>query len=170
MHDHGAGGDPVTITLHAAKAWLRDHLEDGVKCPCCTQRAQIYRRKISDTMAGKLIGAYRLHRLDYFHMPTLVADLGIRGRDESHLAYWKLLDEALLNGWQGQPRTLARSRPSAVLRGRWTGTTRSASDAAETPLRAGCSPIDTPTFRISAQNPSTCSPAGTRFDYSDLLD
>jgi hypothetical protein len=48
-----------TITLGAARDWLRDRLDDGERCPCCTQLAKTYRRRIHATLAKALITMYQ---------------------------------------------------------------------------------------------------------------
>ena len=30
-------------TIAVGKTWVFDHLRDGVKCPCCEQKARVYK-------------------------------------------------------------------------------------------------------------------------------
>lgn len=63
---------------------------EGVICPCCTQRAKIYKRSITHEMAEDLI--------KLAHMPTgwhHVKAMGYKGGsgDFAKLAYWGLIEE-----------------------------------------------------------------------------
>ena len=87
-------------TLGEAKAWLRDWLTDGASCPCCTQRAQVYRRPIYATMARALITLYRAGGAAHpVHLPTVLGrrtngtGRTMAGGDEAKLAYWGLIAE-----------------------------------------------------------------------------
>lgn len=79
------------VTLVEAKDWLRARVEDGVECPCCTQFAKVYRRKIHTTMAADLITAYRVTGHHWFHLPTLLD--GRHPGDFGKLAHWELVVE-----------------------------------------------------------------------------
>lgn len=46
-------------TIASAKAWLRNRLRKGERCPCCGQRAQMYRRKITASMVSTMAAVYR---------------------------------------------------------------------------------------------------------------
>lgn len=78
------------MPLHEAQGWLRDRLDDGEKCPCCTQHAQTYRRKVNSGMARSLIVMFRTGGLDWQHVPTTV---GRKSAEEGKLAYWGLIEE-----------------------------------------------------------------------------
>lgn len=79
-------------TLEEAKAWLRERVDEGERCPCCTQMAKVYRRTIHSTMARTLVVAHHQHGLDWFHLATLTATTG-RGGEEGKLRYWGLIEE-----------------------------------------------------------------------------
>lgn len=79
------------ITIVQAREWLRVRVDDGVKCPCCTQFAKVYRRRIHTTMARDLITAYRNTGHDWFHLPTLLG--GRHQGDFPKLAHWGLIVE-----------------------------------------------------------------------------
>lgn len=82
---------PDACTLGEARRWLRQQAMDrGAACPCCAQRAQVYRRAISTSMARDLITLVRTVGAGRpFHLPT---ELGYGG-DAAKLAYWGLLVE-----------------------------------------------------------------------------
>ena len=79
-------------TLQDARAWLREQRQEGVRCPCCTQLAKIYKRPINAGMAVSIIKMYRSSRLQYQHIPTTV---GGKSREEGKLRYWRLIEEEL---------------------------------------------------------------------------
>lgn len=88
----------MTITedssLGDAKAWLRERLDDGEKCPCCTQFARVYRWSLYGT-AVRALGLYeRLGSLtpDGFVHTMKLKDHGHRGQgDASRLQHWGLV-------------------------------------------------------------------------------
>lgn len=87
-------GDDLPIgddtTLEQAKAWLRARLRAGERCPCCTQRAQVYRRPINTATALFLIEAVRRFRGVAFHLPTAFPARG----DTAKARYWGLIATA----------------------------------------------------------------------------
>jgi len=83
-----------TDTLGDARAWLRGSLDRGERCPCCTQRAQVYRRAITSAMARALIHSFRIAGVNNsFHMPSVLTDRLSYGGDAAKLAYWDLIIE-----------------------------------------------------------------------------
>jgi hypothetical protein len=78
------------MTLKEAQDILRTLLDEGHKCPCCTQMAKIYRRKVNSTMARTLITMYRAGAdAKYVHTPSLPGDT----HEASQLAWWGLAIE-----------------------------------------------------------------------------
>jgi hypothetical protein len=78
-------------TLGDTRDWLRRRLEDGEHCPCCTQFAKVYRRKITSTSARALITMFRAGaQYEPKHLPTV---LGRKQADETKMAYWGLIQE-----------------------------------------------------------------------------
>lgn len=88
---------PLTTTLADAKTWLKARLDKGESCPCCGQRAQMYRRKINSGMARSLIHMYRLSGTNWVH----VKQIGAASREEGKLAYWGLVEEQKATGLHG---------------------------------------------------------------------
>ncbi len=80
-------------TLAEAQELLRGQVDQGARCPCCTQYAKVYRRKINSGMAHALIIMFRHARRDWFKMPD-ISDRW-QSRDEAILAYWGLIVESL---------------------------------------------------------------------------
>jgi hypothetical protein len=83
-----------TATLTDAREWLKDHADDGVKCPCCTQHVKVYRRKINSGMARVLIHQWCNAGHDFAHTATLCKHLGTSGREGAKLGYWNLMEHA----------------------------------------------------------------------------
>lgn len=82
---------PDSTPLRIARDWTRKRADEGVDCPCCTQRVQVYKRKLNSGMARSLIAMYALARTDWIHVPTAI---GARSREEGKLAYWGLVEES----------------------------------------------------------------------------
>lgn len=81
------------MTLKEARDWLRERIDTGERCPCCTQRAQVYWRSINTGMAVGVIGLYlwqQKHPGEFAHLPTV---LGRRSAEEAKLRYWGLMEE-----------------------------------------------------------------------------
>ena len=78
-------------TLGAAREWLRHRVDEGATCPCCTQFAKVYRRKINAGMAHALIHMYRHAQTEWFYLPDITSRW--QGRDEAGLRYWALIEE-----------------------------------------------------------------------------
>lgn len=88
------GGAPAHIhhpsTVGEARSFVKARLREGVQCPVCDQRAQIYRRKINGQMVRSLVQMFRAGAADDFlHMPTVIG----KQADEAKLAHWGLLEE-----------------------------------------------------------------------------
>ena len=81
----------VAWTVADAKAWLRDRVDDGTRCPCCTQLAKVYKRQINGAMVRALVGLYRASHVGavFAHLPPIDPSHG----DAAKLAYWGLIEE-----------------------------------------------------------------------------
>lgn len=80
------------VSLGDAKAWLRARLDDGAECPCCGQRAQMYRRAPSSAACHVLIRAARAYGTRPFHLPSN-DDWSRAGGEFARLRYWRLVEE-----------------------------------------------------------------------------
>jgi hypothetical protein len=82
-------------TLGKAKEWLREKAEaGGERCPCCTQRAQVYRWSLYSTAVRALILFYRIGGTEEFTHSRVLKEHGHTGQgDASRLRYWGLLEE-----------------------------------------------------------------------------
>lgn len=83
------GADP---SLAEAKTWLMEQLQYGAPCPCCSQYAREYTRKLNAGMARSLVRMYRAGGArDYVN----VNDVCLGGsREEGKLRFWGLVVEA----------------------------------------------------------------------------
>lgn len=79
-------------SLKAVRDWLRAHINEGVRCPCCGQLVKQYHRPINAGMAHSLITMYRTAGRDWQHIPTTI---GGHSREEGKLRYWGLIEEQL---------------------------------------------------------------------------
>jgi hypothetical protein len=82
------------VTLAEARAWLDKHLEKGVRCPCCSQFAKIYKRKLNSSMARGLIVLVRLNEYGPIHIPSVFTALRVcAANDGALLRHWGLIEE-----------------------------------------------------------------------------
>jgi hypothetical protein len=78
--------------IKAMQTSVRNHADEGVKCPTCGQFAKVYKRSINAGMAKSLITMYLAGAADdYIYIPDAV---GARSREEGKLRYWGLVEEA----------------------------------------------------------------------------
>jgi hypothetical protein len=82
-----------TTPLGEAQQWLRERLDQGAPCPCCTQRAQRYRRKLNSSAIYGLIQMYRAHGMNWGHAPT-TSTVSRVGGELARCRYWNLIQEA----------------------------------------------------------------------------
>lgn len=84
--------DPAMTSLAEAQEWLRERIDDGETCPCCTQFAKVYRRRLNASMARGLILFYRAHGVWWGHAPSTsgIAELG---GEFARLRWWGLIQE-----------------------------------------------------------------------------
>lgn len=80
----------LASTVGEAKAWLRTKIEEGHRCPVCTQMAKVYKRKINSRMAKTLITMYKHSDPgEFVHAPSLPGDT----HECSQLVWWGLIEE-----------------------------------------------------------------------------
>ena len=89
----------LTSTLEQAKEFLRSHWgREGITCPCCNQRVQMYRRSITSAMACALILLSRRETKhgEWIHIEKFLKDIdklpaSICG-DVPKLRFWGLIE------------------------------------------------------------------------------
>lgn len=98
-----AGQERAPFSLDAAREWLQERIEDGVRCPCCDQYAKVYERKLNSGMAVALIAIYvvseRLRPQDgWLSIPRDLEGVGrslatvLTNREYPKLRFWGLLE------------------------------------------------------------------------------
>lgn len=79
-----------TTPLGQVRALIRDHVDEGITCPACRQRAQVYRRTITGKMAAFLIELSRTPAdpiTGFVYIPAMRHAQG----DSVKLRYWGLI-------------------------------------------------------------------------------
>jgi hypothetical protein len=88
-------------TLKEAKAWLKERVNEGARCPCCNQLAKVYKRRIHSTMAYHLIQLKKRSLDDSFiHKSFLLsgsrsAMTSLGGGEFAMMRHWGLIEEKL---------------------------------------------------------------------------
>jgi hypothetical protein len=83
---------PDDITLGQARQWLRDRIDEGARCPCCTQYAQVYRWSLYSTATAMLIRLYRVGGIESF-VESKSVKLPGQGGDATRLRFWGLVEQ-----------------------------------------------------------------------------
>ena len=86
---------PDFKTLDEAKAYLREHWDEGADCPACGQDVKRYKRKLSSGMATALIRLYHKsggNTLEWVHISELQP---LNGGEFAQLKRWQFIDEHL---------------------------------------------------------------------------
>jgi hypothetical protein len=79
--------------LNESIDWVKENKTDGCICPCCTQIAKVYKRKLNSGMAYELIQLYRISKIrnvEYLHHTQFAR---VTGGEISKLLYWGLVEE-----------------------------------------------------------------------------
>lgn len=90
---------PDSMTLGEVRAFLRENIDIGVECACCTQRVQRYSRPITSAMAaGLILVAFyvKASGTEWTHIELFLKNKqslppSIRG-DYSKLRFWNLIE------------------------------------------------------------------------------
>ena len=80
------------VTIADAQKYIVDNGEDGVVCPCCNRRIQIYKRYITSAMAAGLIRIYFVSGRksgDFYHINDFD---GYKVGDFAKLRHWLLIE------------------------------------------------------------------------------
>lgn len=141
-------------SLEDAKKWLKTRLSEGEKCPCCSQFAKIYRRKIHSTMAASIISMYRSGGLGWVHVPSVAGDACEAGK----LRYWGLVEEE------------RERRPDGGRSGWWRVTELGGSFVrAELLVKKYALIYDGRCLGLEGEMISIRDSLGSRFSYEDLM-
>lgn len=102
-------------TIAQGRQLILDNRENGIKCPCCSRLAKVYRNPINSSMVLVLISMRNYYRStnDYRHMhvPSFINSLqfsdSVKAAIRGHwpkLRYWGLLVEKAESKDDGNPR------------------------------------------------------------------
>jgi hypothetical protein len=80
----------VSETLDEARDRLREQLNEGAKCPCCTQFAKVYRRKINSGMARALVKMWDKAGMEWVYTPRLCPWT----HEVGQLSWWDLIEDS----------------------------------------------------------------------------
>lgn len=157
-------------SLEEARTWLRNRIDKGAKCPCCTQLAKIYRRKLSSSMAYVLMIMVREYRLNggaWMHVPSMLNRKGLKPHvaasvrgDWAKLVYWGLIEEEPKPDDDTTRRTSGSWRP--------TGAGIAFCNNAQTVPRYAYV-FDGRALRMSEELTDIKQALGDRFDYEELM-
>lgn len=87
----------MNTTIEQEKQRLREEWQDGTRCQCCNQYVKLYKRRITSTMAHRLITFWKYiekNNLDgeYIHVDSLFASMKLKPcGDFAKLVYWGLI-------------------------------------------------------------------------------
>lgn len=92
-----------TPTIEQIRAYMRENWEEGVACPCCSQKVKLYRRRVNAGMAEVLVALARetvRRRVNPQHRPYVHVERElVRGnellecaRDWTTLKFWVLIE------------------------------------------------------------------------------
>jgi hypothetical protein len=145
------------MTLGEAREILRELLDAGHKCPCCTQMAKIYRRKITGRQAAALISLFRAAGRDYGHFPTVAPD------------HYEAAQAALLRYW-GLTEELQEKREDGGRAGWWRVTERGeAWIRGQTTVPKYARTYDSRCLGLTGESVTVVDALGTKFNYNELM-
>lgn len=144
------------MPLGEARAELRLLVDDGHRCPLCTQFAKVYKRKLNSRMARALIAMYRAGGAHtYVHLPTVAGD----GCEGGKLRYWGLVSEE------------AERRDDGGRTGWWTITPTGVRFLhGQATVEKYAHIYDGRCLRLSGPPTTIQQALGTRFNYHELMD
>jgi hypothetical protein len=147
------------MTLGEARDLLRTLVKDGERCPCCSQFAKVYKRKVNSSMARGLIAMYRAFGNEFGYVQDIRRTRGATdNREEPKLRYWGLAEEENV------------LRPDGGRAGYWRVTPLGINwvlDRTTIPKYALI--YDTRCLRLEGEVVTIVDALGTRFNYRDLM-
>lgn len=96
-------------SLLSARTRLARNLDEGMRCPCCGQWAQRYKRRMGASIAVPLVRMYRNAARGAVNGWLDVRPMGLRGGDYAKALYWNLI-EAHPEGSAGMFRLTDKGR------------------------------------------------------------
>lgn len=99
----------INSTIEEARNFLKKNIDKGVTCPCCSQFAKVYKRRINVVMSRMLIRLYQMNyanQYEYHHVKEIVSGISDTGtNDFSKLLYWGLIEEKEKDSTNSKTRT-----------------------------------------------------------------
>lgn len=88
------GQRPHFVFLDEAQEWLRQHVDEGARCPCCTQYAKVYRWSLYGSIIKALILLHRVGGTTEFSSLRDIRSLGYTEQGgATRLRFWNLAEE-----------------------------------------------------------------------------
>lgn len=159
MAERGYEGD----SLSGAQDWLRERVESGASCPCCTQYAKVYRRRLTSVGARTMIRMWRESEGGWVHVPTLLKNqlpgIAHQGGYATLGQHWQLIAES------------PEEREDGGRVGWWRLTRLGESFVhCETTISKYVRIYDGRCLSLSGSPVSIVDALGTKFDYGELMD
>lgn len=157
---------PDELSLGGARQWLRGQVDKGAPCPCCTQFAKVYRRKLNSSMARALIHLTRhTEPGEFVHIFTFARRFGFQHSDVPTLRFWGFLEASHTEPGAPPHERSAGAKESGV----WAIT-----DAGRAFVKGAPAPLRVHLFggrRLGASDATTTirQALGDKFDYEQLM-
>lgn len=153
----------LDMTLVEAKNWLRARVDEGARCPCCTQYAKVYRRSLPSATARTMIAMYRRNEgRDFLYLPAMldtINGVAYQGGYATYGHHWGLMEHEHGERPDGSSR-VGWWRLTALGR-RFTNAEVAVPRYAYV-YNGRCLRVDGPAWSISQA-------LGTKFDYDELM-
>tara|TARA_R100001460_G_scaffold13563_2_gene30512 strand:+ start:52 stop:639 length:588 start_codon:yes stop_codon:yes gene_type:complete len=79
--------------LSEAREYVKDNLDDGIRCPCCNKWVRRYKRKFNTTMAKSLLWLVNQSKgNEWIDVPNLGPDWLIRSNQLPTTRWWGLIE------------------------------------------------------------------------------
>lgn len=144
------------VTLAEAKTWLREHVDEGARCPACDQVAKVYYRTLHASVTAQLVRFYARFGTDWGQRPQWARG-GAEG-DFAKLRYWGLIEESV------------ETRPDGGRAGWWRVTELGAEFVrGERRVRRHAVVYDARRLRLEGPMVDVTTALGKRFHYNELM-
>lgn len=150
---------PPDTTLEDVQAWLRERVDEGAQCPACTQRAQVYRRKVHARMAADLFTVARLGGWDARGWVNVGEAVGRSSPDLVKCRYWGLIEAQEGEREDGSTRI-----------GLWRLTEAGLRYLRGEPIQKYARLYDGRCLGFVGDMVTVRDALGTKFDYTDLME
>lgn len=144
-----------SMTLAEARDLLRTLVDEGHRCPVCTQNAKVYKRPLNSAMARGLIEMYHRNGVDEF---VHVNEIPGHSHELAQASWWGLIEEE------------KRQRPDGGRTGWWMLTYLGWQFVlGRATIEKYAHVYDGRVLRFSGDRVDIRAALGTKFDYQDLM-